>query len=247
MPAPNIPPGGLDAEVKILRGPELLRLAPQVAMMHPGWDRRVTVWWTDGKDEHWPDDTEDTGGSRVAGQMAHSKVWTEPSAWDQGQLLEATVLVDLKERIAKSAQPAYGQPALGGVMQVSIYPFRHEVFSTLCHELLHVAQAWELGDRFGAAYVAETFIGQVGDPFNLNPRPGFGAGSIFDPKRGYFRNSFEVDARQFGQKQLSANITDLNDGKFDDILPIERMKKMLGEWNARNPVPPPRTPTRMRR
>lgn len=247
MPAPNVPPGGLDAELKVLRTPELLRLAPEVATIRPGWDRRVSAWFTDGKDEHWPEGLEDSAGSHVSGLLAQSRLWTAPSVWDQGKLMEATVLIDLKERIAKAAQPAFGQPAAGGVLQASLYPFRHEVFRTLCHELLHVAQAWDLGEGFTGAYIEETWHAQLGDPFNLDPQPGYGGGSIFDPKRGYFRNRFEVEAAQFGQKQLSANLTDLNDGRFDDILPIERMRKMVGEWNERNPVPPAKAPPRLRR
>jgi hypothetical protein len=233
---PNIPPGGRDAELKVLRGPELGRIDPIFATIRPGWDRRVTVYWTDGSDEHWPEGRDDDPNTAIAGTVPFGRV----HVWDVGRSMDAEVLVDLQVGRDKALMPAFGQPAVGGVQDVSLNLFRHALFRTLCHELLHVVQNWVKGpDAFADDYADQMWRGQYDDPFNLSP-PSYIQGrprSIFDGSRGYERNIYERTAFDFGKQKLSEHLQALNAEKFDDILPIERMRKMVTDWSTANPVP----------
>jgi hypothetical protein len=233
MATPNVPPAGRDAELTVLRGPELGRIDVLFATIHPGWDRRVTVWWTDGADEHWGDHTPLDEERQPKGETT----WNT-HVWETARSMDAEVLINLRRVSAVSRQRVYGQPAGGNVEEISLYTFRQRAFDTLCHELLHVVQNWSLGpETFMSRYGEATLRAQLGDPFNLSPPSHFGATSIFDEKRGYFRNPFEISAMQYGKDRVSAHIQALNDGKFDDILPIERMRAMVTEWSKANPVP----------
>lgn len=235
---PVIPPGGRDAELIVLRGPELGRIDVLFATIHPGWDRKVRVWWTDGVDEHWSDRTP----TRMEDAPKGETPWTA-HVWPEARALDAEVMINLRKVSLEALQTVFGQPKGGTAQEIAFYPFRQRAFDTLCHELLHVVQNWSLGpDNFMQRYTAETTHAQFSDPFNLSPPSHFGAASILDAKRGYFRNVFEISARRYGQDMVSRHITALNNGDFDDLMPIERMRAMVAEFSAANPVPKPPPP-----
>jgi hypothetical protein len=223
--APGYPTAHRDsAEVRVLHRAELARIDVLFGNVRPNtetfrdqdWDRRVTVWWTEGKDKHWE------GllgmGPSVIGTVPVDRV----RVWESLRLLEGEILIDI------AALETLSTFTEKGVSSIPYAMYRNQAFNTLCHELLHVVQVWVEGNfGFSARYAREWAHGQFSVSEDRT--------SLFDWHRGWQHNVLERSAMNYGNLMRGTHAEALSDGKFDDLLPVERLRLRAEEWATRNP------------
>jgi hypothetical protein len=88
------------------------------------------------------------------------------------------------------------------LIKPSINEIRACVFDTIMHELQHVIQGWVWGEQWGRM-------------------------SNHAASKGYHKDRYELAAETAGNSWVTNHITQLSAGAFDDLIPIEIIKRLI--------------------
>lgn len=193
-----------------LNNSQLSRISTVFSTIQPGWTQKVEVIYTKDKSgKEWAllGSADNTAG-----------VMTSSSLRKSVKFLYAKVTIDLSmvtNKINVSLTLKRGGGYETQTSKASLNEKRQQLFQTLTHELLHVIQAWVWGgeDSWAAQY--------------QQARQDVFSKSFFSESRkenpGY-ANRYELAAFRYGTQWVSEHRTQLNNGDFDDMIPIEYLK-----------------------
>jgi hypothetical protein len=181
----------------------LNRISDLFAKARKPYAKHVTVFYTDGKDHPTWQAAGFTDDKATAG------VTVRVINWVQDMELRATVAVD----VAACAGPKtslslmIGRGPVANTRRQTFRDARRKTMETLVHELRHVLKNWQLG------------LVHEGSRRNL-------ADALYAAayrKDGY-DNAFERDAFTFAAGWIEANGKAVDDGRFDEVLPVEMIR-----------------------
>lgn len=191
---------------------ELGHVDPVFFSTRLGYSKRATVVFTSGKGEPiW-------SGFRPAdlGGTSAALINVDEAARN----CTGTCMVDLIAVGVDSKTPAFTSRGQTIPRHLSPNGFRYKMVITVVHELFHISQAWQIGNRFWLDDYQEAVSAQnrAEDYAGVNPNL---------PNNAYLQNMFESGARNFTDRWAPAHADEIHKGKFDFLLPMSTLKGMF--------------------
>jgi hypothetical protein len=197
-----------------LTGPQLGRIDHLFLTIRDTYAKRATIVFTNGKsDDRWLDKSPATPGQTLIKDVRVDAARKECSA---------VCLIDLYATLVKSSESSRSRR--GSRNGPDPLAFRRTTVLAVVHELLHAAQGWQLGQAFEREYVeeAESSIVRAYDAARArNELP------IVSP---YLENAFERGAFDFVSRWYDTHLVEMNDGKFDFLLPRTTMRGVFPDF-----------------
>lgn len=197
----------------ILLGGDLALIDNSFAAIRPPYSKRVTVNYTFGKnaDDRWGNEPASVWGVTFPKDVQVNETKAECSG---------SCLVDLTAILAQSVTPAWSIRGKKHPAKLSPDGFRRNVVGTVVHELMHVMQGWQIGQRFRRAVLEETLNAK-------NRASDYSQKNQDMPESAYFQDMFESGARDFTSRWMDAHGEEIRGGAFNFLLPMSVMRGLF--------------------